>query len=82
MSNVELAGADNEKRPSTSVTVPVFVPCTRTAAPIMGSPFASVTVPETCDCAKAIPIYRNNPTNNIVSLLTISSLFKMVTIQR
>ena len=75
ISKRESLGAEMENLPSTSVTVPVFVPATLTAAPTTGSPFSSTTVPDTCDCAKAIPIERNSPAKIIVSLLTINSLF-------
>jgi len=52
--SLPFAGAFTVKLPSTSVIVPVDVPFTKILAPIIGSPFSSVTVPITfVFCAKA-----------------------------
>ena len=48
-------GVSRTNRPSISVIVPVDWPFTMTLAPIIGSPFASFTIPVTLICPCCIP---------------------------
>ena len=68
-----------ENLPSTSVTAPVFVPLTKTDAPMTGSPISSTTMPLTLlpPWAKAIPAdntAQNSVRNNfLIILFTLSN---------
>ncbi|MPM80755.1 hypothetical protein SDC9_127805 [bioreactor metagenome] len=73
--NVPPDGADRVKLPLTSVTVPCAVPFICTEAPMVGSPFSSITVPRTCIWAVTIPIPTKNRVKNKNSFLFMLYFF-------
>ena len=57
-------GTFSENLPSISVIVPVVVPFTETLAPIIVSPVASLTIPETVRefcCVTVTPVFNSDP---------------------
>ena len=65
MESCALPGASNEKLPSMSVMVPLVVPFTTTLAPMIGSPFLSITLPVMRFCCEACAL------DKMIWLLTI-----------